>query len=162
MPIKLQPKHQIKHLADELINTINEYKNSADYNGCDDEIELERMIDNLLCNLPRDIVYVEWFDRSDIKNMADGVYDEPADEDLVDMCMEDLDRFNGSIMENETVEYIVADTVRQHKREQTTCCDFCGCELHDNEYDDDGETIMCKTCQESGKFGHYNTNKGGK
>lgn len=115
MTLKLQPKHQIKHLIDELINTINEYKTSADYDGCDDEIELERALDNLLCRLPRDIVYVEWFDRSDIKNMADGVFDEPVDEDMVDMCMEDLDRFNGSIMENETVEYIVADTVREHR-----------------------------------------------
>ena len=106
---------ELKTMSNQLVQAIHDFKTSADYDGCDDEIELEHVIDNLLCNLPRDIVYVEWFDRSDIKNMADGVSDEPVDEDLVDMCMEDLDRFNGSIMENETVEYVVADTVREHK-----------------------------------------------
>ena len=46
---------------------------------------------------------------------GDGQGSRAVNEDMVDMCMEDLDRFNGSIMENETVEYIVADTVREHK-----------------------------------------------
>lgn len=147
---------ELRNKMEDFLNAIHEYKNSENFDSTDLEYCI---IDPVLCRLPRDIVYVEWFDRSDIKNMADNVFAEPVDEDLVDMCMEDLDRFNGSIMENETVEYIVADTVRQHKREQTTC-DFCGCEIHDKEYDNDGETIMCKTCQESGKFGHYNTNKG--
>lgn len=106
---------ELKTMSNQLVQAIHDFKTSADYDGCNDEIELERTIDELLCSLPRDIVYVEWFDRSDIKNMADGVFDEPVNEDMVDMCMEDLDRFNGSIMENETVEYIVADTVREHK-----------------------------------------------
>jgi len=102
---------KLKTISNELVQAIHDYRQEKDF----DEIELERVIDRLLCDLPRDIVYVEWYDRSDIKNMADGVYDEPVSEDLVDMCMEDLDRFNGSIMENETVEYIVVDTVREHK-----------------------------------------------
>lgn len=106
---------ELKTMSNQLVQAIHDYKTSTDYDGYDDEIELERVIDNLLCRLPRDIVYVEWFDRSDIKNMADGVFDEPVNEDIVDICMEDLDRFNGSIMENETVEYIIADTVREHK-----------------------------------------------
>lgn len=38
-------------------------------------------------------------------------------------------------------------------------CDFCGREIHDDNYNNDGETIMCKVCQESGKFGHYKTEK---
>lgn len=101
---------ELKTKSNELVQAIHDYKNQCGF----DEIELERTIDELLCKLPRDIVYVEWYDRSDIKNMADGVFDEPVDEDMVDMCMEDLDRFNGSIMENETVENIVADTVREH------------------------------------------------
>lgn len=103
---------ELKTKSNELVQAIHDYKNQGGF----DEIELERTIDELLCKLPRDIVYVEWYDRSDIKNMADGVFDEPVDEDMVDMCMEDLDRFNGSIMENETVENIVADTVREHKK----------------------------------------------
>lgn len=104
---------KLQALKDELIQAIHYYKEEPNY----DETKLEMLIDDLLCKLPRDIVYVEWFDRSQIKDMADGVYDEPPTEDLVDKCMEDLDRFNGSIMENETVEQIVADTVRQHKGE---------------------------------------------
>lgn len=102
---------KLQALKDELTQAIHYYREEPNYN----ETKLEMLIDDLLCKLPRDIVYVEWFDRSDIKNMADGVFDEPVNEDMVDMCMEDLDRFNGSIMENETVEYIVADTVKEHK-----------------------------------------------
>ena len=104
---------ELKNTSNQLVQAIREYTQEKDFNS----IELERTIDELLCRLPRDIVYVEWFDRSDIQNMADGVYDEPVSEDLVDMCMEDLDRFNGSIMGNEIVENIVADTVREHKGE---------------------------------------------
>lgn len=104
--------NELKTKREELLNAIKEYMGSPEYN----EIDLEMTLDDMLTRLPRDIIYVEWFDRSDIKNMADGVYDDPASEDLVDKCMEDLNRFDGSIMQNETVEYIVADTVRtQHK-----------------------------------------------
>lgn len=103
---------ELKNKRDELLNAIKEYMVSPEYN----EIELEYTLDNMLTRLPRDIIYVEWFDRSDIKNMADGVYDDPVDEDMVDKCMEDLDRFNGSIMQNETVEDIVSDTVRTQKQ----------------------------------------------
>ena len=104
---------ELKTMSNALVQAIHDYKSQDGFN----EIELERTLDELLCKLPRDIVYVEWFDRSDIQNMADGVYDEPVeDEDLIDKCMEDLDRFNGSIMENETVEQIVADTIRNNKQ----------------------------------------------
>lgn len=103
---------ELKNKKEEMLNAIKEYMASPEY----DEIDLEMTLDDMLTRLPRDIIYVEWFDRSDIKNMADGVYDDPVDEDMVDKCMEDLNRFDGSIMENETVEYIVVDTVRtQHK-----------------------------------------------
>lgn len=103
---------KLQKMKNELVQAIHDYKFEKNFNS----VELERTLDEMLCCLPRDIIYVEWFDRSDIQNMADGVFDEPANEDLVDMCMEDLDRFNGSIMDNETVEYIVSDTVReQHK-----------------------------------------------
>lgn len=103
---------KLQALKDELTQAIHYYKEEPNY----DETKLEMLIDDLLCKLPQDIVYVEWFDRSQIKDMADGVYDEPVEnEDLIDKCMEDLDRFNGSIMENETVEQIVADTIRNNK-----------------------------------------------
>ena len=105
---------KLQALKDELTQAIHYYREEPNY----DETKLEMLIDDLLCKLPRDIIYVEWFDRSDIRNMADGVYDEPANEDLVDMCMEDLDRFNGSFMENESIQMCVNETVRyahEHK-----------------------------------------------
>lgn len=114
MPLKLNALPDIRFKIDELIQAIKDYQQDKDF----DSVELERAIDKLLCDLPRDIIYVEWFDRSDIKNMADGVFDEPATEDLVDMCMEDLDRFNGSFMENESIQMCVNETVRyahEHK-----------------------------------------------
>ena len=103
---------ELKTMSNNLVQAIHDYKNQGGF----DEIELERTIDELLCRLPRDTIYVEWFDRSDIANMADGVFDEPADQDLIDKCMWELDNFNGCIMENEIVESIVADTVREHKK----------------------------------------------
>lgn len=109
MPLKLKTLPEIKFKIESLLETIFRYMEEPDY----DEIELERAVDFLLSKLPRTMFCVEWFDRSDIKNMADGVYDEPASEDLVDLCMKQLRDFN--IMQNETVESIVADTVREHK-----------------------------------------------
>ena len=104
---------QLQKMKNELVQAIHDYTQEKDFNS----VELERTLDEMLCCLPRDIIYVEWFDRSDIKNIADShLNNEDADEDLVDMCMEDLDRFNGSIMENETVEQIICDTIRyKHK-----------------------------------------------
>lgn len=102
----------IKIKIDDLISAIKEYKAQPDF----DEIQLEMKLDWLMCCLPRDIVYVEWFDRSDIASMINTV-DEPCEEqDLVDKCMEELDRFSGSIMENETVQQIIDDTVRDYKQ----------------------------------------------
>lgn len=103
---------ELKTMSDNLVQAIHDYKNQGGF----DEIELERTIDELLCRLPRDTIYVEWFDRSDIENMANGVFDEPADPDLITKCMWELNNFDGSIMDNYIVESIVADTVREHKK----------------------------------------------
>lgn len=146
---------QLKTMSNEIVQAIHAYKLEKDY----DEIELERTIDELLCRLPRDIVYVEWYDRSDIENMANGVYDEPVGEHTVDTCMDALDRFDGSIMENYVVENIVIDTVKQQREQQNRTCDFCGRIIGDMPCKDDGETIMCQVCEQSGRFGHYDTNK---
>lgn len=116
---------QLKTMSNEIVQAIHDYKLEKDYN----EIELEHTIDELLCRLPRDIVYVEWFDRSDIKNMANGVYDEHVGEHTVDTCMDALDRFDGSIMEYYVVENIVIDTVKRQREQQ------------------------------GGQFGHHDTNK---
>lgn len=99
---------ELKTKADEFVNAIKEYRNEKNY----DEIDLERLFDYMLCRLPRDMIYVEWFDRSDIKSMADSqLNNEEASEDLVDKCMEDLWNLDYSIMRNETVQDIVYDTV---------------------------------------------------
>ena len=100
---------QLKTMSNELVQAIHDYTQEKDF----DSVELERTLDELLCRLPRDMIYVEWYDRSDIQNMADGVKDEPANDDLVDTCMYNLWKFNESIMDNETVENIVIDTVRE-------------------------------------------------
>lgn len=103
---------QLQKIRETFLQAIKDYRQSKDY----DEIKLECLIDNTLTRLPRDLIYVEWFDRSDISNMADGVFDEPADEDTIDKCMTSLDRFNGSIMEYDAVEQIVVDTIIESKK----------------------------------------------
>ena len=35
------------------------------------------------------------------------------------------------------------------------CCDYCGREVDGTDCCDDGATIMCRACEQSGKFGHY-------
>lgn len=100
---------QLKTMSNELVQAIHDYTQEKDFNS----VELERTLDELLCRLPRDIIYVEWYDRSDIQNMADGVKDEPVNDDTVDNCMYNLWQFNDSIMDNEIIEDIVVDTVRE-------------------------------------------------
>lgn len=101
-PEKLNAKIQ------ELINTINEYRTSPE---CPTD-ELERAIDTLLCKLPRDIVYMEWLTRSDIQNMADVVYDEPAEPEILDDCMQNLWDNDSGLLDIEMAATIVTDTVR--------------------------------------------------
>lgn len=105
---------ELRNKKEEMLNAIKEYMASPEY----DEIELEMTLDDMLTRLPRDIIYVEWFDRSQIKDMADGVYDDPVDEDLVDKCIYDLWSSNDSLMTGDDLYERVADTVRiQHKGE---------------------------------------------
>lgn len=105
-PEKLNAKIQ------ELINTINEYRTSPD---CPTD-ELEWAIDTLLCKLPRDIVYVEWYGRSDIKNIADDCDDDTIiTDETLDHCMTELWEFNRSIMEYDTVVDIVNTTINQNQ-----------------------------------------------
>lgn len=104
----------IRNTIDILVAQIKEYKTSADYDGCDDEIELERALDNLLCRLPRDVVYVEWYDRSDIASRID--YDDIITEELLDMCIHNMWNTDESIMDDEFVMSIVDDTVEEYKK----------------------------------------------
>jgi hypothetical protein len=109
---------ELKTMSNQLVQAIHDYKTSADYDGCEDEIKLERAIDGLLCRLPRDIVYIEWYDRSDINNkiMLDDS-DEIITEEMVDNCMQNLWDFDESIMDDEIVSNIVNDTINETKGE---------------------------------------------
>lgn len=109
MPLKLQPLPNIKFQIRELLQAIKDYREDKDYN----EVELELLLDDLLCKLPRNNIYIEWYDRSQIRNMAE--FDNPVSEDVVDDCMNELWEYNDSIMDNDLVIDIVNDTVNQHK-----------------------------------------------
>ena len=100
---------QLKTMSNELVQAIHDYTQEKDF----DSVELERTLDELLCRLPRDIIYVEWYDRSEIKNMAE--FDNPVSEEVVDNCMNELWEYNESIMDNDLVIDIVNDTVSEHK-----------------------------------------------
>ena len=99
---------QLKTMSNELVQALHDYKLEKDFNCA----ELERTIDELLCRLPRDIVYVEWLTLSDIQNMADGVYDEPAEPEMLDDCMQNLWDNDSSLLDTDIAEAIVADTIR--------------------------------------------------
>ena len=99
---------QLKTMSNELVQALHDYKLEKDFN----DAELERTIDELLCRLPRDIVYVEWLTRSDIQNMADGVYDEPAEPEMLDDCMQNLWDNDSSLLDTDIAEAIVVDTIR--------------------------------------------------
>lgn len=105
---------QLKTMSNSLVQAIHDYRNESEY----DEIELERTIDELLCKLPRDLVYVEWFDRSLIKDMADRQFNnDEASEDLVDNCMFDLWDNDNSMMDGDSIYSSVVDTIVGYKGE---------------------------------------------
>lgn len=101
---------QLENMKQNFIQAIHQYRTEKD---CD-EVELELLIDRLLCDLPKDMVYVEWYDRSQVKNIADSqLNNEEANEDLVDTCMMELWEYNNSIMDDELVQDIVCDSIRE-------------------------------------------------
>ena len=99
---------ELRNKMEDFLNAIHEYKNSENFDSTDLEYCI---IDPVLCRLPRDMVYIEWYDRSDIQNMADSIYDNPVNEDTLDNCMWELWEYNNSIMDNDIVYSIVNDTV---------------------------------------------------
>lgn len=94
----------------DLTQAIKEYKNGKDYNG----VDLEILVDDMLFRLPKDVFYIEWFDRSQIQEMADScVNNDSASEDKVDECMYNLWRNDNSYMTNEDVMYTIEYTMNQ-------------------------------------------------
>ena len=102
---------ELKNKMEDFLNAIHEYKNSENF----DSTYLEYcIIDPVLCRLPRDMVYVEWYDRSDIENKID--YGETITKDLIDTCMHNLWEYDDNIMDNELVASIVDDTVAEYNK----------------------------------------------
>lgn len=99
---------QLKDLSQELTHAMKEYQEQSDYNEC----ELECVVNDVLCKLPRNIVYMEWLTRSDIQNMADVVYDEPAEPETLDDCMQNLWNNDSSLLDMDMAATIVTDTAR--------------------------------------------------
>lgn len=101
---------QLKTMSNELVQAIRDYTQEKDF----DSVELEIVIDDLLCKMPRDMVYIEWFDRSQIKDVADSqLNNEDASEDLVDACIYDLWSSNDSLMTGDDLYERIADTIRE-------------------------------------------------
>lgn len=103
---------QLQQAREQFINAIKEYKNGKDY----DEIDLERVLDDTLCRLPRDIIYIEWFDRSDIEYRARQIRDNDRTGDKITDCMYELWNYNDNIMDNEIVDDIVNATITGEQR----------------------------------------------
>lgn len=98
----------------DLTQAIREYKNGKDYNS--DELEI--LVDDMLCRLPRDVFYIEWFDRSQIRVMADScVNNDSASEDKVDECMYNLWRNDDGYMRNDDIYWTITDTINEYKGE---------------------------------------------
>lgn len=94
----------------DLTQAIREYKNGKDY----DSDELEILVDDMLCRLPRDVFYIEWFDRSQIREIADScINNDLASEDEVDECMYNLWRSDVSYMTTEDIRYTIEYTINE-------------------------------------------------
>lgn len=103
---------QLKTIQEQFITALKEYQTAQDY----DEIELEKVLDDILCRLPRDIIYVEWYDRSQIKDMAENRkylagYDIEITEKLVDECMYKLWNASDSFMNNDDIDFVICDII---------------------------------------------------
>lgn len=98
----------------DLTQAIREYKNGKNYKS----YELEILVDDMLFRLPKDVFYIEWFDRSQIQEMADScVNNDSAGEDKVDECMYNLWRNDDSYMRNDDIYWTITDTINKHKGE---------------------------------------------
>lgn len=106
---------QLKTIQEQFITALKEYQNAQDY----DEIELEKVLDDTLCRLPRHIVYVEWYDRSQVEYLADNwikylnAVNQPTKKttDLIDDCMYDLWNANDSFINDDNIQSVICDTI---------------------------------------------------
>lgn len=99
---------QLTSIKDEFIKAIREYRNGAGYNP----ISLEIVIDDALSRLPSNDVYVEWFDRSQIRDLVNSCIDDEATEDLVDLCMHNLWDCDESYMDTDSMRYTIEESVK--------------------------------------------------
>lgn len=105
---------QIKAISKELELAILYYKSQKDF----DEIGLGQVITDLLHRLPQDIVYVEWYDLTDIRNLIENTGRSPVSKEMTDACMKDLHEFSGGFIDNETVQSFLDESLRCEHEEQ--------------------------------------------
>ena len=103
---------KLEEMRRDFIQAIAQYRTEKDYN----EEDLELLLDRILCDMPRDMVYIEWFNRSQIKDMADSQFNnDEASEDIIDSCMFDLWDNTNSMMDSDSIYSSVAETIRNNK-----------------------------------------------
>jgi len=105
---------QIKAISKELELAILYYKSQQDF----DEIGLEQVIDDLLRRLPQDIVYAEWYDLTDIRNLIENTGRSPVSKEMTDACMKNLHEFGQGFIDNESVQTFLDETLRCIHEEQ--------------------------------------------
>lgn len=100
----------------DLTQAIREYKDGKDY----DSDELEILVDDMLCRLPRDVFYIEWFDRSQIRDMViDRIeyanQETEITDTLIDECMHNLRTSDDGYIRNDDIYWTIIDTIKEHK-----------------------------------------------
>lgn len=99
---------QLKTIQEQFISAIKEYKDGQDYN----DIELEKVLDDTLCRLPRDVIYVEWYDRSEIEYTARQIDDRQYTDDELTEFMYELWNYSNNIMDNDIVIDLIEQTIK--------------------------------------------------
>lgn len=153
MSIKYEYLEELRNI---FINALQEETKKADNE--DDMEYLASIAEDTLCAIPVELIQKDYWTRNTIATRLPE--ENQQDTSFINGLMQYIYSQDAIYMGDYVIENI-DECIDEYTGQQITC-DFCGCKIHDNEYNNDGETIMCKTCQESGKFGHYDTeNKGG-
>lgn len=145
----------LEELKNNFINALQDATKKA--TNEDDMNALDSIAEDLVCEIPTELMQKDYWTRSAIIGRLPE--EKQQDTQFINGLMKYIYNEDAVYMGDYVVKNI-DECFDEYVGQQITC-DFCGRKLHGNDYDYDGETIMCKSCQESGKFGHYNINKGG-
>lgn len=109
-------KEQLKSKAEEFANMLKEFeKQSNTVHG--DEEALENITNFILCSLPRNYTYVEWYSRSEIDNMIFQITEKDVKPEFLDLVMDSLWDRNSSFMDSESMIEVVNDIVEDNSCE---------------------------------------------